>query len=66
MNGAFHNDLVRRACDLLGKNGLADHVGVSRATVDAWLAGTSGPPPRMLKEIRRLLEQPETSARVRL
>ena len=65
MNATLHNEYVRRACDLLGKDRVADRVGVSRATLDAWLAGISGPPPRALKEIRRLLEQPDPALRIR-
>lgn len=65
MNPVVHNEYVRQACGLFGKDRVADRVGVSRATLEAWLAGTSGPPPRMLKEIRRLLEQPDSALRIR-
>jgi DNA-binding transcriptional regulator YiaG len=55
MPDTVHSRVVRAACELIGVDQLADSVDVSRAVVQAWLAGGAAPPPRIFLKILRLL-----------
>lgn len=58
-----HCDVARRACELLGIEGLAARLDVSRSVVQAWLAGTVTPPPRAFRRMLSLLRKADPAYR---
>jgi len=64
MADTLHSRVVRRACELVGTEELAERVRVSRATVHAWLAGTAALPPRAFRTMLYLLRKADPAYRV--
>jgi DNA-binding transcriptional regulator YiaG len=58
-----HSDVARRACQLLGIEGLAARLDVSRSAVQAWLAGTVTPPPRAFRKMLSFLRKTDPAYR---
>jgi len=58
-----HIDVARRACQLLGIEGLAARLEVSRSIVQAWLAGAATPPPRAFRKMLSLLRKADPAYR---
>lgn len=63
MEDTIHSRVVGDICRLLGPQRLADRMRVSRATVDAWLAGTAVPPPRAYHRILNILKKADPQYR---
>jgi hypothetical protein len=64
MADTLHSRVVRRACELVGAEQLADRVQVSRATVHAWLAGTAALPPRAFRTMLYMLRKADPGYRL--
>ncbi len=64
MADSLHSRVVRRACELVGTEQLAERVQVSRATVQAWLAGTAALPPRAFRTMLYLLRKADPRYRL--
>ena len=64
MTDTPHSQAVRRACDLLGVQRLADRLETSRGTVESWLAGTAAPSPRAFLKIMRLIRAADPTFRL--
>jgi transcriptional regulator with XRE-family HTH domain len=56
-----HSRAVQKATDLAGgRQALADRVGISRADIDAWLAGERRPSlPELLRIVEIILDETE-------
>lgn len=52
MADTIHIEVVRKACEIVGAQQLADRVKTSHAVVQSWLAGTAPPPGVFLKVLR--------------
>ncbi len=60
-----HGRIVRRACELVGLQPLAVRLGVPRAMVQAWLAGTAALPPRAFRTLLYILKKADPGFRLR-
>lgn len=58
-----HSDVAHRACQLLGIDGLAARLDVSRSAIQAWLAGTVTPPPRAFRKMLSFLRKADPAFR---
>ena len=54
MADTIHIEVVRKACEIVGAQQLADRVKTSHAVVQSWLAG-SAPPPRVFLKVLRVI-----------
>ena len=63
MAHTLHRQVVCRACDVLGKNDLADRLHVSRAMLESWMAGRGSPPPRLFFRLVDLLQSADPTYR---
>ncbi len=60
-----HGRIVSRACELIGLQPLAVRLGVPRAMVQAWQAGTAALPPRAFRTLLYILKKADPGFRLR-
>lgn len=63
MTDTIHSRVVRRACEILGSQQLAERTDASHAMVLSWVAGTAAPPPRAFLKILSLLRAADPTYR---
>ncbi len=63
MTESIHIQVVRRASELFGSEGLADRVDVSFMMVTQWLAGSALPGPRDFLKIMSLIRSVDPTYR---
>ena len=56
MADTIHSGVVGRVCELIGAEQLAAKLDVSPASIQAWLAGSSIPPPRSFRKMLSILK----------
>lgn len=64
MEDTVHSRVVNRACELVGKDKLADILEVSRADIKTWLTGAAIPPPRAFLKMVHMLRFADPTYRV--
>jgi hypothetical protein len=63
LTDSIHRRVVRRACEILGSQHLAERIDASHAMVLSWVAGTAAPPPRAFLKILSLLRAADPAYR---